>query len=106
MANEALSAAQMRAVLALLFGPKYVMKAARALQVRESRIRFWASDEQNGSEHASSVSIRNELEGMVRERLAGPYQLVARYEEMIDVADYIDDLVNGADAPPAHSSCA
>ena len=92
--GEPYSACQMRLMLTVLFGPKYVVGAAAALGVQENRIRFWVTDRQDKSPFPSSPEIRRQLEGMFKDRVQRSDKVLHRLDEIMEMVNYLDDLAD------------
>jgi hypothetical protein len=88
----------MRAICTAIWGSKFVVPAAAALQVQQSRIRWWINERQDDSPYRSSPSIRAELEQMFLQRLRGGDAVVVRVDQLADAVEYLDDLIESADA--------
>jgi hypothetical protein len=93
--HRGLKSYEMRAILEALFGPKYKQAAADALNVRRERIAFWCDPDQDQSPHASGVSLRREIEAMLRDELDGPdrSEIIKDARLMSEAWDYVRGLV-------------
>jgi type II secretory pathway component PulJ len=83
-------------MLTAIFGPAFLDKAASALDVQESRIRFWINPEQDKSPHRSSKSVQYDLESLFMERVQKSEQPVERVDEMARIIEYLHDLIDRA----------
>ena len=90
--DRGLRAVEMRALLTTIYGPQYIAPAAAALNVKESRVRFWTLDRQDESKHRSSPSVRRDLEQLFKAHLAANDQVLIRIDSMADAIDYLDGL--------------
>jgi len=100
--DEKLPAAYFRAICTALWGPRYYAAAAQALNVQESRIKFWSDDKQDGTPHQVSLGVKRELEQLFTDRVAGSVEIIERVNLMADLIEYLDELIEMSGAPPYH----
>lgn len=100
--DDRLPAAYFRALCTALWGPRYYAAAAQALNVQESRIKYWSDDKQDGTPHQVSLGVKRELEQLFTDRVAGSVEIIERVNLMADLIAYLDELIEMSGAPPYH----
>jgi len=100
--DEKLPAAYFRAICTALWGPRYYAAAAQALNVQESRIKFWSDDKQDDTPHQVSLGVKRELEQLFTDRVADSVEIIERVNLMADLIEYLDELIEMSGAPPYH----
>ena len=100
--DEKLPAAYFRAICTALWGPRYYAAAAQALNVQESRIKYWSDDKQDDTPHQVSLGVKRELEQLFVDRVAESVEVMERVNLMADLLEYLDELIEMSGAPPYH----
>ena len=100
--DDRLTAAHFRGICTALWGTRYNSAAAAALGVQEARIKFWSNDDQDTSKYRVSVSVRRELEQMFMDRVPRSTKIIDRVNLMVDVLEYLGDLIDRCEEPPRH----
>ena len=100
--DEKLPAAYFRAICTAIWGPRYYAAAAQALNVQESRIKYWSDDKQDDTPHQVSLGVKRELEQLFTDRVADSVEIIERVNLMADLIEYLDELIEMSGAPPYH----
>ena len=98
MEEMGLTALQMRTLLSVMYGVRYVEQAAEELGVRVDRVRYWCNDKQDESKHRSTLSVKKEFEELFirRVRAGDAVPMGARIDKIADAISYLDTLYDEA----------